>query len=375
MDERTGGIMASSKQTYSTVTIQISASKRETVQSIQILRAVAALLVVLFHGHLAMTTRVAGPPVASESYLFAFGAVGVHIFFVISGFIMVYTTCVGEMYVARDFLRRRFLRIYPMYWVCVALYIIAHNFIESPYVLNWSQFLGALALAPESASNIIGPAWTLSFEMFFYICFGVAMKLGATRGLILLGATFTISIAVGFLFAVDGAVGRLVTNSLLLEFIAGAAIGWLLVNRRLPKRGGPTVVLLAMILFGAGIAAGYDRFPSVAVWGIPSTLLVAGAVIWENAHGFKKEFRKFSHFGNSSYVLYLIHLIVITLTIALAANVPSIKMVEPAIAAVAIALLSLLVAEGLHTWIERPMTRWLNNLFQERAPKANLNHS
>jgi len=375
MDKRAGGIMASSKQINSTVTTQICAPRRETVQSVQLLRAVAALLVVLFHGHLAMSTRVAGPPVVSESYIFAFGAVGVHIFFVISGFIMVYTTSVGEIYVARDFLRRRFLRIYPIYWVCIAIYIFAHKLIGSPYVLSESQFLGALVLAPESASNIIGPAWTLSFEMFFYICFSFAMKLGATRGLILLGATFTISIVAGFFFAVDGALGRLVTNSLLLEFIAGAAIGWLLVNRRLPKRGGPAVVLLAIILFGAGIAVGYDRFPSVAVWGIPSTLLVAGAVIWENAHGFKKMFRTLSHFGNSSYVLYLIHLIVITLTIALAANVPSIKMVEPAIAAFAIALLSLLVAEGLHIWVERPMTRWLNNLFRERAPEANLNRS
>ncbi|MBK6414307.1 acyltransferase [Sphingopyxis sp.] len=355
--------MTGNEQSNSTVTPHGTIAKNGTMHSIQLLRAIAALLVVLYHGQLAISTRFATPAFAVETYLFAFGAVGVHIFFVISGFIMVYTTHVDPSFVARDFLRKRIFRIYPMYWVCVGLYLVAHNFIGSPYQLSGSEILGALALYPEHASAIIGPAWTLSFEMFFYLCFGIAMKLGATRGLVILGAVFMLSIATGFFFPIEGALGRLITNSLLLEFIAGAAIGWLLATGRLPRRGGSVVLLLAISLFGAGIAFGYDRFPSVAMWGIPSTLLVAGAVIWENSLGFKKELRKFSHFGNSSYVLYLIHLIVITLTITLAAHVPAIKMVEPALAALAIAGLSLLVAEGLHAWIERPMTRWLNRLF------------
>lgn len=344
----------------------------ETMHSIQLLRAIAALLVVLFHAQLAMSAQFASPAFASETYLFAFGAVGVHIFFVISGFIMVYTTRTDRNFSAREFLRRRILRIYPMYWVCAALYLVGHYLLGRPYVLSGSDILGALALFPDNASAIIGPAWTLSFEMFFYLCFGVAMKFGPTRGLIILGCAFTISITAGFFFPADGALGHLVTNSLLLEFIAGAVIGWLLTTGRLPKRGGPIAVLFALALFAAGIAAGYDRLPSVAMWGIPSTLLVAGAVIWETSHGFTKGLRWLSHFGNSSYVLYLIHLLVITFTIALAPYATAIRTMEPAIAAVAIAGVSLLAAEGLHARTERPMTRWLNAFFRARAPKKRL---
>lgn len=364
--------MAGNEQSSSTVTRQRTMVKNGTMHSIQMLRAIAALLVVLYHGQLAISTRFASPAFSAETYLFAFGAVGVHIFFVISGFIMVYTTRVDQDFAARDFLRRRILRIYPMYWVCAACYLVVHNFIGSPYLLSELEILGALALYPEHASAIIGPAWTLSFEMFFYLCFGIAMKLGATRGLVALGAVFMLSVATGFFFPTDGALGRLITNSLLLEFIAGAAIGWLLATERLPQRGGSIVLLFALILFGVGIAVGHDRFPSVAMWGIPSTLLVAGAVIWENAHGFKNDLRKFSHFGNSSYVLYLIHLIIITLTITFAAYAPAIKMVEPALASVAIAAVSLLVAEALHAGIERPMTRWLNGLFRTPAKEESL---
>jgi len=373
MGERTAGdTMASNEHNDSAVTPQRSISKNGTMHSIQLLRAVAALLVVLYHGQQAISARFASPAFPAESYLFAFGAVGVHIFFVISGFIMVYTTRLDQKFVARDFLRKRVFRIYPMYWICAALYFVIHYMLGSPYLLEGSEIWGALALAPENASAIIGPAWTLSFEMFFYICFGVAMKLGATRGLITLGLAFTLSIATGFLFPADGAFGRLVTNSLLLEFIAGTAVGWLLAKGRLPQRGGPIIVLFGLVLFAAGIAAGYDRLPSVIIWGIPSTLLVAGAVIWENARGFKKALRKLSHFGNSSYVLYLIHLVIITLTIALAAEVPLIRKLEPAVAAFVIAGLSLLAAEGLHAGIERPMTRSLNGFSRTRAPKEKL---
>ena len=367
MGECAGGTMASIYQSDSAAAPRKTMQKNDTMHSVQLLRAIAAVLVVLFHAQLAMSTQFSSPAFALESYLFAFGAVGVHIFFVISGFIMVYTTRVDDSFRARDFLRRRILRIYPMYWLCAAFYLICHYFLGRPYRLSASETLGALALSPDNASAIIGPAWTLSFEMFFYLCFGVAMKFGTTRGLIILGCTFSFSIATGVFSPVDGALGHLVTNTLLLEFIAGAVIGWLLATGRLPRRGGPTVFLFALALFAAGIAAGYDRFPSVAMWGLPSTLIVAGVVIWQNARGFKQGLRALSHFGNSSYVLYLIHIIIITLTITLAAHVPAIRVTEPALAAVAIAGVSLLVAEGVHTWIERPMTGWLNGLFRAHS--------
>lgn len=370
MGEGRGETMADNEQSNSTVTPQGLMRENGTMHSIQLLRAIAALLVVLYHGQLAISTRFARPAFPFETYLFSFGAVGVHIFFVISGFIMVYTMRVDQKFVAREFLRKRILRIYPIYWVCIALYILVHFLLERPYLLSGPEIFGALALFPDDASAVIGPAWTLSFEMFFYICFGVAMKFGATRGLFMLGSVFTLSIVAGIFFPAEDALGRLVTNSLLLEFIAGAAIGWLLATGRLPRRGGPGILLFALAMFAAGIAVGHDRLPSVFMWGIPSTVLVAGAVIWENAHGFKNEIRRLSHFGNSSYVLYLIHLLVITLTIALAAYVPAIRMTEPAIAAVAIAGISLLAAEELHVRIERPMTRWLNSLFRPRATEV-----
>jgi exopolysaccharide production protein ExoZ len=63
-----------------------------TIHSIQLLGSVAAMLVVLFHTPAVFAAQARPALFAMEGYLFGFGAVGVHIFFVISGFIMVWTS-------------------------------------------------------------------------------------------------------------------------------------------------------------------------------------------------------------------------------------------------------------------------------------------
>lgn len=330
------------------------------LHSIQLLRAIAAMLVVLFHAQQAFANRFAEPAFASESYLFAFGSVGVHIFFVISGFIMVYTTRFEGGYDAKAFYRRRLLRIYPIYWLCMLLYIIGHWLVSEPYTISMSELAGAMFLLPDNASAVIGPAWTLAFEMYFYLCFGLAMIAGLNRGLVLLASGFVLLIATGLAVDNDSPAWHLVSNTLLLEFLAGTGIAWLLAKGHLPSSGGWLLVGVAAALFAGGVAYGYERLPSVLIWGFPSTLLVAGAVIIETARGTSGLVRVLARFGDSSYALYLVHVLVITFSVALARDVPLIAGIEPALASIPIAMVSLTVAEFLHHRIERPLLRRLN---------------
>lgn len=339
--------------------IMITAKPR-TIHSIQVLRAVAAMLVVLFHGQLAFSTRIAEPGFAGESYIFAFGAVGVHIFFVISGFIMVFTSRFDSGFDAKGFMRRRLLRIYPIYWICAALYLSIHALIGMSYDISLGKAMGALLLLPGDAAAIIGPAWTLAFEMFFYICFAVTMIAGLNRGLVILTAFFLISIATGAFLPIDHSGWNLVTSSLLLEFLAGAIIGWLLARDALPEKGGHALILMSVIIFTGGIIWGYDKLPSVLMWGIPSTLLVAGAVIAESGREAPFLIKRIGHFGDSSYALYLVHILVITVVVQLALLFPIMSKLEPALAAVIIAMFALVIAELLHHRLEKPLLRWLN---------------
>jgi exopolysaccharide production protein ExoZ len=342
------------------VSTRPAADQSRTLYSIQALRALAAVLVVLYHGQLAFSTKVTEPGFVGESYIFAFGAVGVHIFFIISGFIMVFTSRFEQRFDAKAFMRRRILRIYPIYWICAGLYLGSHAMMGIKYDVDLRSLIGALLLFPEDAPKIIGPAWTLSYEMFFYICFGIAMLAGLTRGLLILGFVFVAMIAAGTALPFDDPIWKLVTSTLLLEFLAGAAIGWLFVRQYLPDRGGVALIFMALALFGLGIIWGYERIPSVVRWGLPSALLIAGALIAESGRSLPIWVKRIGHFGDSSYALYLIHILIITAAVQLAMQVPVIKNIQPPVAALLIAIVAIVLAELLHHRVERPLIRWLN---------------
>lgn len=332
-----------------------------TVYSIQLLRFIAATLVVLFHAQQTISAHITPAVLPKENYLFGFGAVGVHIFFVISGFIMVLTSVQpGKPYQAGKFFKRRLLRIYPIYWICVVAYVSVHALLGTPYNLTTEQALGALLLWPSEAAQFIGPAWTLTYEMFFYICFGFAMMLSLTRGLIVLFVVFGALIATGHFVEVPNYNLVVITSPLLAEFLAGAAIGWLTQKNLLPERRGLELTLLGAGLFVAGIVADYTRWPTPMIWGVPSAVLVLGLVCWERGRGVSAFARRMSRLGDSSYVLYLIHILVITLAVFIWRALPNEYLVSPPIAALLIAIVSILLAEAIHRGIERPMLALLN---------------
>jgi exopolysaccharide production protein ExoZ len=331
-----------------------------TLHSVQLLRAVAATLVVLFHAQQAFARVAVQTAPSSQSYLFGFGAVGVHIFFVISGFIMVVTTKDDEKYRSKNFLKRRFLRIYPAYWICATLYVAAHFLMGAPYTLTLSQFVAALALWPTNAASIIGPAWTLSYEMFFYLCFAAARSFGLTKGIVLLGLGFGTSIALGLALNPVDPVPHLITNSLLLEFLLGSVVGWFYVHRRLPLRWAWWFLGAAVGLFLGGIAVGYERLPTVVVWGGPSVLLVLAVVCLEVRGGASRATRLAGRLGDSSYVLYLIHILVIALALHFTSAVPAVRRIDPALTAIFLACVAVVIGEALHRSLERPLLLWLN---------------
>ncbi|OBX17595.1 hypothetical protein A9995_15470 [Erythrobacter sp. QSSC1-22B] len=324
------------------------------------LRAIAAALVVLFHAHQAFAIRGARPAFELETYLFAFGAVGVHIFFVISGFIMVVTARFESGFDLAAFLKRRFFRVYPIYWICAAAYVVAHLGFGSPYMLDASQVFGAILLLPYGAAAVIGPAWTLSYEMYFYICFGVAMVFGLNRGLSLLSLLFIIMMAVGLILQPSDPFLHLATSSLLIEFLAGAAIGWLAVHGRLPLRFGLTSVTLSLGLFAAGLLYGYDNIPTAVTWGVPSAFLVFGVVCLELQRGSGALVRRIGFLGDSSYVLYLIHILIIAAALRAIEAWSDVAVVAPIAAAFVLLIISVPTAELMHRALERPLLKVLN---------------
>lgn len=149
---------------------------RRELRSLHLLRAVACLMVMLCHTD------------GTE-----FGQTGVDFFFVLSGFLLMYSTRNKES--ETGFWRRRLRRIVPLYWgmtLVTALFVNLLPGLFRSYVFTPAYLIKSLLFLPYTHDGMEGPlmalGWTLNYEMFFTFLFWIAMKLSRRhRGTIALG--------------------------------------------------------------------------------------------------------------------------------------------------------------------------------------------
>lgn len=237
------------------------------INNIQALRAFAALNVVFMH--IIGAASVFGPPVEALMFLKGWGRSGVDVFFVISGFVMVYTQQMNPKS-ASAFLTNRVVRIVPVYWF-LTLFMFA-LYLALPAMFNDDAdfslaFLSQSLLfvtAPFGRSPIIYVGWTLELEMLFYIVFAVSLLLRNRRLGVLLCAMALLLVA----FA---------GQTLPLEFLMGMGCAWVFLRYPAAKLGwlmpAGALLLLSSLLMSP------DRIEPmrVVIWGVPSVLLVLGS--------------------------------------------------------------------------------------------------
>jgi exopolysaccharide production protein ExoZ len=287
---------------------------RENVASIQFLRCVAAVLVVIVHTTIALNIYLSGSISNLFSYVAGFGGAGVHIFFVISGFIMVYTSfhLKTDNFSTKKFLIKRIIRIYPIYFIYSSFYLFFYHYFSTGKNLTIEQLLGSILLLPGYSYYIIGPGWTLAYEVYFYACFSIAMGLGLTRGILALTLFFLAAIMSRFALDTNQPAIHVLTNPLLIEFLFGAWIGYAAISLvRIDNKLANLMLALAVAGFFAGIVFGLNGLPYSLTWGIPSALLVAGLVFREKNGRIPFLMKKLSFLGDSSYSLYLLHIVLI----------------------------------------------------------------
>jgi exopolysaccharide production protein ExoZ len=159
----------------------LNLTTRELI-GIQYLRGLAALLVVFEHANIVigLPKYFSRQPVPFEFYG---GPAGVDLFFVISGFIIAYITLHPSSLWPRveigDFLWRRFARIIPFLWICVAIYA-ALRFLGRDGSFELAPYLRAFTLFPIGPLNPT-QAWTLRHEFLFYLMFASVFWLPRLR--------------------------------------------------------------------------------------------------------------------------------------------------------------------------------------------------
>ena len=295
--------------------------EKSNLNLIQVLRGIASLLVVLLH------TTVNSKEIFKKEFLgsfFSFGGAGVDIFFVLSGFIITYTSAKGLTQPRKmlPFLGRRFVRIFPTYWIIFTLFILLQlalpSFYKTHYNFTASNICATLFLLPGHPM-VNGVSWTLSYELFFYALFSIAFLLPGKKLAFALAMLYALVIVVLALLGYNYENGNkwidLLTSPMNIEFFMGILAAVLV--RRIPLAYAiPLIVSGSLLFLGGGIFTdlGYRLLPTafnrVVIFGIPSFLIITGLVKYE----LNKKIRIHNFLlllGEGSYSLYLVHLPVV----------------------------------------------------------------
>lgn len=372
------------------------------LNSIQALRGIAAFAVFLCH--VMAIEEAHSERGAKLTDLWINGAHGVDLFFVISGFIMVWVA--GDLRrgaaEAGDFLFSRATRIYPLWWLFAAAMVVFFvtmkgTLWDAPRIdaagLNGALHLfHSFVLWPQPEHPVLGVGWTLVHEMYFYIAFAVLILLLPARfrlyGILVWVGIVTIGALAGLSANFSNNLIELIFYPMTLQFALGALVGYAI------KAGWRKHALVAAIVGGAATLIPFlnlDLEPTQAlitslgnegftemnpVWrrtvfyGIPVALLIYGLVVLELERGLRTP--KFMvHLGDWSYSLYLCH----TLTISAIGRV-TYTLFEPSLVVttayvILVTIGTILISALTYYYFERPSIRFFRRWRGKPSAGAN----
>lgn len=346
---------------------------QHTIYSIQALRAIAATMVVVFHAVNHLHARNLIPEIPG---IIDIGRAGVDIFFIISGFIMVWICGqkFGTPNAPKDFIIKRIIRVAPTYWIYTLLMaILAFLFphlISQGKTVSIQHLLASLSFVPwennvGQLKPILSVGWTLNFEMYFYVIFGTLLFLKETYFLPILTTLLIFGISIGSVFTPPPLLS-VITSPLLIEFLLGCTIA--IYYKYGPRIPNSLLIIILLIGLSSLITTGIissSWLPRVVKWGIPSALIVASIVFLERAQLFRPS-TLLTTLGNSSYSLYLSHIFTINVIGLLWAKIFNSMHMLFVITATIISIIGGHIAYLL---LEKPITTRLNNLYLRASHK------
>ncbi|MET7836821.1 acyltransferase [Micromonospora sediminicola] len=334
------------------------------------LRWVAALLVFGFH---AGTMRIVAEPdlKAVVDKAFSLGLSGVEFFFILSGFVLVWSYRDGEP--GRTFLWRRVAKIYPNHVVTFLAALAVAAWFADPVprlaalgnlflVQAWIPFGGYF----YSVNNV---SWSLSCELAFYLCLPLAVpwlrraRTGALRVVLVAAPLLILALWPGQQLVPEEQRWWFtqifpVTRS--FEFWMGAAAAELM---RRNRWRGPDLTVASLLFVGTWVVAAFwVRAEFWAALLAVAYLLVITAAAQADVRGRWTPWRSrpMVWLGEVSFAFYLVHVLVMVTVLRLTGDwgtgLPGWR---GPLAVLGFLLLNLALAAALHRWVEVPMMRRL----------------
>jgi exopolysaccharide production protein ExoZ len=345
-------------------------SKMGQIEGIQILRAVSVVLVAWLHaGQQLGDWRVAELP--------HFGAFGIDIFFVISGFIISLVLLRSKQdpgaRASWGFLKRRLIRIFPIYWIFALLrsarLLHGHGFFSKNYFPSFLLLPGLFPRYPL----VVGFSWTMVFEMFFYYVLAATLLITIRLAVPVSIAFFGVAVLMGQIAGVENPLWIAFSSPLLLEFSLGAITALAFIRFRQPRRLGVAMLVVGVSLSlylranpDQGGAGGIDMVLSSVgavrhafTWGLAATMIVSGMVFWspsiQSLPG-----RMAVILGDASYSAYLASSLVIEFACRILLKAGGHASLGKETLFQTVLVITVLVAGWLsYQFVEGPLRRWL----------------
>jgi exopolysaccharide production protein ExoZ len=333
------------------------------VRNLQGLRLYAAIPVVLYH------TKFSLPGVRP------IGIFGVHMFFLLSGYIMA-SICEGD---STAFAKRRLIRIVPLYWtLTLMLYLVAWKF---PHLMNAtralpSELIKSLFFVPFAKSNglyqpILFVGWTVNCEMFFYMMLSLAVLINRRRATLLGSAIMLSVMGLCSMFSGESAIARFYSNPVLLECIFGL-LSYYCVRyavQRLTPAMKPALLAAAV---GAMVLLPsieewqlFYHLPAVVRYGPLCFVLICSVCLLASLGADLKP-GTIVLLGDASYVMYLTHPYVIQFMDRVVGRVIPIFHVDTPVGCLIAMVFVMPISAFLYLKIDKPVVGYLNNVLCSR---------
>jgi peptidoglycan/LPS O-acetylase OafA/YrhL len=344
------------------------------VANIQVLRNFAALAVVWHHLQQQLNLYL------GAGYDTWFGIAGVDVFFVISGFIMFHTNPTLR-HSPVGFWIDRIIRIAPLYWIAtlivVAMVLVGLN-PQGAKSIDSGDVLTSLGFFPDVRADgypspILTVGWTLIYEMFFYLTFGLSFFLRSRLTALLVLSVFFAALSLLSEFGQN--LPYAITyymQPITLEFVAGGALAIAYTHVKTLPRRTAQVLGYGLIFVGVwGVFIAADRVGElvnskfdlrVLTMGVASVAIVAGALALDRG-GISPRNPKLMLMGAASYAVYLFHPVIVQFaTKALAMVVPLHGEDGLILLAGAGFGSATILGVMIHLWVELPMQRYLKGV-------------
>lgn len=324
--------------------------KKQRFLELDALRGIAALAVVFYH-YFYRYNNIYGHSEIAVDWA-SWGAYGVQLFFIISGFVIFMT--INNVKKPKDFLISRFSRLYPAFWVCaLTTYCVMHFFplqgreTELAYaILNLLMFHQYF-----DVPHIDGVYWTLTVELTFYCWVFIFYSCKQINNLVffLAGSTFLYILKNQQIISPP----EITSLILLIDYVPFFLIG--LCCFKVFQKGCQKRYYLSLFLAIFAILSGTNYLTLSAVYLI---LILSFILAINNKLTFLK-FKPLVWLGSISYSLYLLHQNIgyIIINFAIDHEIP------PLIGIAVAVFVSLSLAHLSFKYVERPALRTIKTRF------------